>query len=531
MVTLRTRAALTITLLAGSALATPPTIEVIYSRAPGSPTSVVPGAVDTGGNPVTTNFNTMSDFWLSPDGTKWLLKATTTQPNTESDNLILLGGGLTGTMLLQEGRPFPGAVGAEVVDFISTSNCAPFNTHNDFALAVRAKGGVASVFQKIIRYTGGVGALRFQMGDLYTGTTDNPIANAGNETIGNSASCITLRNDGVIGWHDPNPGNCSSTRYPVAALDAVRFLQSNADTVTRIDGSGSIGLSSISSTGTISVFWPSIDGTRVVVRGKADVDANLSSLGDPDCVVVDGQIQAQVSQPLPADPSLTVSALSQTYVASNNNWFVRGNTSTGAWVVRNGTVIAKTGMAVGSDTWASTFLTIVGGGNGSWAIAGKTSNPDPAIDDVLVVNGQILLREGDPVSFDIDGDGQPDTAFIGRGNNTLAAFQTFNSVAIAPDGKVYSLVNLRTGAGADLSPAGVPTALLRITPAPTCGSADFNCDGDVGTDADIEAFFSCLAGNCPAAPCTSTADFNSDGDIGTDADIEAFFRVLGGGTC
>src|SRR5262249_34827960 len=61
-------------------------------------------------------------------------------------------------------------------------------------------------------------------------------------------------------------------------------------------------------------------------------------------------------------------------------------------------------------------------------------------------------------------------------------------------------------------------------PRTTCGSADFNCDGDVGTDADIEAFFACIAGHCPAAPCTSTADFNGDGDIGTDADIEAFFR-------
>jgi hypothetical protein len=67
--------------------------------------------------------------------------------------------------------------------------------------------------------------------------------------------------------------------------------------------------------------------------------------------------------------------------------------------------------------------------------------------------------------------------------------------------------------------------------APGCGSADFNCDGDVGTDADIEAFFACLAGNCPGAPCTSSADFNGDGDVATDADIEAFFGVLAGGSC
>jgi hypothetical protein len=59
--------------------------------------------------------------------------------------------------------------------------------------------------------------------------------------------------------------------------------------------------------------------------------------------------------------------------------------------------------------------------------------------------------------------------------------------------------------------------------------ADFNNDGDVGTDADIDAFFRCLGGDC-CASCGS-ADYNGDGDLGTDADIEAFFRVLGGGAC
>jgi hypothetical protein len=62
-----------------------------------------------------------------------------------------------------------------------------------------------------------------------------------------------------------------------------------------------------------------------------------------------------------------------------------------------------------------------------------------------------------------------------------------------------------------------------------CGSPDFNGDGSPGTDADIEAFFACLAGDC--CPTCGSADFNSDGDIATDADIEAFFRVLAGGSC
>jgi probable HAF family extracellular repeat protein len=75
--------------------------------------------------------------------------------------------------------------------------------------------------------------------------------------------------------------------------------------------------------------------------------------------------------------------------------------------------------------------------------------------------------------------------------------------------------------------AGATEAWVAVLP--RCGSADFDGDGDVGTDADIEAFFACLAGNCCAA-CGS-ADFNGDGDVGADADIEAFFRVLAGGAC
>ena len=69
------------------------------------------------------------------------------------------------------------------------------------------------------------------------------------------------------------------------------------------------------------------------------------------------------------------------------------------------------------------------------------------------------------------------------------------------------------------------------TPGNGCGTSDFNGDGDFGTDADIEAFFACLAGNCCGTCFSMGADFNADGDVGTDADIESFFRVLAGNSC
>ena len=506
-------------------------VEVIYSRANGA-SSVVPGAVDTAGNPVVANFNTMPEFWLSPDGSRWLLRGTTNQPTAESDNVVLLGGGTTGSVYLQEGRPFPGAVDAEVVDFASSLVGRPFNASNDWAFALRSKGGASSTFNKIIRVnSAGVGTLRFQMGDLYTGMVDT--GGSGDETIGNSTAAVHLLNTGVIGWHDVNPGNLHSSRYPVTAYDAIKHYQSNVEIVTALDNTP-VPLSGISSTGTLSTFLTSIDGTRVVVRGKADTNFNGNSTGDPDCVVVDGNIVAMVGAALPGDAGLTVSALHQTFVAPNNDWYMRGVTATGAWAVRNGVVIAKSGDSVGGHTWGTgTFYTISGNSNGDWLLAGKTTNPDTASDDVLVVNGQVVLREGDPVSVDLNNDGVADTAFVGRGNNTLAAFTANNSAGIAPDGTVYVIAMLRTEGGVDVAPAGLPAALLRITPGgtPTCGTADFDGDGDTGTDADIEAFFACLAGNCCATCWHLGADFNGDGDVGTDGDIEAFFRVLAGGQC
>jgi autotransporter-associated beta strand protein len=116
--------------------------------------------------------------------------------------------------------------------------------------------------------------------------------------------------------------------------------------------------------------------------------------------------------------------------------------------------------------------------------------------------------------------------FAGLTEGTTVTLGTFGGATYT--GTISYNGNFSTGL-ADHS--GNDVVIYGITGTPLCGSADFNCDGDIGTDLDIEAFFACLAGSCPAAPCTNNADFNGDGDIGTDADIEAFFRVLAGGHC
>jgi hypothetical protein len=97
------------------------------------------------------------------------------------------------------------------------------------------------------------------------------------------------------------------------------------------------------------------------------------------------------------------------------------------------------------------------------------------------------------------------------------------SPTTTPSGKLRHVVITKNGTELELR------GVVITPPAPHCGTADFNGDGDIGTDQDIQAFFACLAGNC-CLTCQS-ADFNADGDLGTDADIESFFRVLSGGPC
>jgi len=110
------------------------------------------------------------------------------------------------------------------------------------------------------------------------------------------------------------------------------------------------------------------------------------------------------------------------------------------------------------------------------------------------------------------------------GLSEVQLWSSFEPTGLSADGRVIC----GTGFGPDGYQQGW-VASIRDLSNPCV--ADFNCDGDVATDADIEAFFACLAGNCPPAPCACTADANRDGDSATDQDIEYFFAALAGGPC
>src|SRR5207244_911729 len=94
---------------------------------------------------------------------------------------------------------------------------------------------------------------------------------------------------------------------------------------------------------------------------------------------------------------------------------------------------------------------------------------------------------------------------------------------LAPDPAVDGRWHVRSTSSADSFTLAAFIHVHNSGCQQTCCLQDYNGDGDPGTDADIESFFNCLAGNC-CQGCPPDADFNCDGDVGTDADIESFFR-------
>jgi trimeric autotransporter adhesin len=189
-------------------------------------------------------------------------------------------------------------------------------------------------------------------------------------------------------------------------------------------------------------------------------------------------------------------------------------------VMPNGDVIAGGDFTAAGDVPAAHIARWNGT---SWLPLGAGVN-GPVYELEVMPNGELIVGG----SFTMAGNASAnniarwsDGSWSALGSGVDSYVHAF---AVLPNGDVAVGGNF-TAAGGNYSPY---FAVWHPVCTPLC-DADFNNDGDFGTDQDIEAFFACLAGFC--CPTCGTSDFNGDGDFGTDQDIEAFFRVLAGGTC
>ena len=479
-------------------------IEVIYTKIPTSPTSIVPGALDLAGKPVETRFRAFENLIPSPDGSSWMLKGRT-QLGTDLENIMLLGSGAAGTMFAQEGQPIPGGAPGELYDFFGSA-IGTFNQLGEFAYSARARGGDNAVFQKVIHWNGADFAIVRQMGDDWLGLQDLPPNPSGDELVGNSVGSIHLLNDGTIGSHDDTIQNIHSSRRPAIFYDAQMFHQENVTTVLDFDGRTELPWTSIGAAIDANTFYTTPDGAHWVARGDVSSDS-----ANDQVLVHDGQIQLRKSFEI-GDTGVIVDSIFTTSLLANGDWLTRGDQADDSdWAVRNGELLAKSGDPISaSENLGLVFSALHGNALGDWVLAATTSSSDPAADEVIVLNGsEVLVREGD--SVDLDGDGQfDDDAFIGRGNNALTAFSADN-LFIGDDGVVYFFASLRSAAGMDLNsdPAfGAPLAFLRLVvpKSPAC-PADLNDDGSVGP-ADLGGLLAAW-GTDPNGP----PDFNDDNTV------------------
>lgn len=541
-------AGLALTCTTGTLLAIGP--EVIYTKIPTHPSSIVPGALDLAGLPAVTNFRALEDLFVSPDGSTWVIRGRT-QQGPDLETITLIGSGTSGTMLLQEGQPVPGAP-TELIDFFG-SGVGRFDDNNNYALSLRSRGGPNTSFQKVIVYSGGLTpapadfALVARGGnspgvDLYTGLVDLLPNPSGDETIGNSIGSIHLLNDGTVGAQDSTINVIHTSRRPAifytvpnklagGLLTFDMFQQTGVTTFLSLDGS----INQTYETVGANTFYTSPDGAHWLV--------SASILGAPDpsdaVLVVDGQARLQEDSTVGLSSAIVHSVVTAD-ILSNGDWFARGlrrvaGVQNGVWAARNGVLIAQTGDPVSppfgpAENWASTFYALAGNTNGDYVLVGRTDNADLAIDDVVVYNGEVVLREGDPIDLDNNGL-YDDNVFIGRGNNTLGAFEP-NDFALTDDGMLYFFPDLRDGAGVDLNSNptfGTPQAFLRLDLAPVIPCPpDIFVNGEVDLD-DLLAVINTFGDDCsPCTPTSCPADVDDDCDVDLD---DLLFVINGWGPC
>jgi hypothetical protein len=161
--------------------------------------------------------------------------------------------------------------------------------------------------------------------------------------------------------------------------------------------------------------------------------------------------------------------------------------------------LARSGHAMAYD--ASQGVSVCYGGN----VSGTLTQFDTWFLGVSPFISQqpvgAAVREGSPATFSVTVVASPGTTYHWRRN----------AVPLSDGGAVSG----STSPTLTISPTsmGDTTAVFDCDVANTLGAVRTNTVG------------------LSVIPRCGSADFNGDGAIGTDADIEAFFRVLGGGSC
>lgn len=185
------------------------------------------------------------------------------------------------------------------------------------------------------------------------------------------------------------------------------------------------------------------------------------------------------------------------------DWLMTGDTNgataTDAFVAKNGIIVLREGQLVGGFPTTGGHDAADMNEEGDWAALWNVN--DGAVREAIIYNGELVIKEGDPIDF--DGDGTPDAGV------TLIDIGGIDSLSMGdrnPDGSVDIYFTGETTNG---------DTFFRVTVGGTSCVGDFDGDGDADSD-DIVGFFGAWDTGDLAA------DVDNDDDTDSD-DIVAFF--------
>jgi len=457
-------------------------INVIYSEIDGHPTAIVPGALDLAGMPVVTEWKSIEELAVSPDGSTWVVSGQNELSSSENNSAVS-GSGTVGTTFAQEGQQIPGEAVGTLYSFFDDD--FGFNNNNDFAWGARATG--TSSEDLLFTVINGVQTTAVRESDSALGLVDTTGV-SGDETLGNSISTAHLLDDNSLGFYAANIQNIGSSED--TALFYSQFFSSTAFLQEGVSSFGGENVAAF----VAEHFRTSPDGLNYI----AEIGLGPDFLSDEEAVVVNDVVVLRQNTNF---MGIDIDGIFDVRMIANGDWFVRGDDLLDDdYVVSNGSVIARTGdpITTGSlELWGDVMIAATGNANGDYIVIGNTSEPDTEFDTVMVLNGEtVVAREGDPV--DLDGNGMfDDNVFIGRGTSTNTAF-SFDDVALTDDGLIYFISPIRDAEGNDLGTFGSGgEAFMTIDISDLlvagCATIPGDIDGDGDADgADIQGAIDCI---------------------------------------
>lgn len=477
-------------------------VRAIYTNIPGHPTRQVPGV--PGGlfnEGVGTQFERP---FVSPDGTRWAMRARLAPPAVASNNDIVIAGsgvsGASGVIVMREGSP----TGLLVGEVYGTPDTV-LGIDNTGRVAFSALTTAPPAYDAVVVRWAGSGSLVAREGSTAPGT--------GGGLYGTPDS-VGILADGTVYFR---------TRIAGGPRDGQVVLYRGG---TIVAAAGDPAFEPAGQLLDPSYPWRGLYSGTVRMDASGAHWACGGEVDSPDpsgdqVLAVDNTVRVQEGSVTPGDLSgRTVAASTATPVvvsADGGRWIGRSAYAGGdEFVVASGAVVAVTdglitARATGAERYddsqyAATFFLSTVNSAGDWVVGGVTDAADQGANAVLVLNGQrVLVREGDPV--DLNGNGLADDGVF------IAVFNNDDAVLTDPPrSMLYFTADLRDSAGAVIGQGFLAMSVCR---------ADWDGSGAV-TSTDVSAFLREWLASAQGGG--TSGDFDHDG-AATSGDIAAFLSA------